>query len=358
MSSFYAVIMAGGVGTRLWPLSRQNRPKQALPLIGERTMFQHAVDRLLPLLPPERILVVTGEQQAKILRPQAPELPAENWILEPLGRDSGPAVGLGAIHLQKRDPQAVMAMLTADHYIADAARFRAVLGAAEKVARAGKIVTLGIQPTFPSTGFGYIQQGQALGRFDGFEVYQAARFAEKPDELTAHAFFESGQYSWNSGMFIWRVDHVLAEFQRQRPQMYEQLMALAAVLGTPDATPVLSEVWPQIQKLSVDYAIMEGATDVTVIPVDIGWSDVGSWATLLDIIPGDAQGNIIVGEHLGLDTVRTLVRGGARLIATIGLQDMIVVDTADALLICPKGRAQEVKAVVERLQRDGQISLL
>jgi mannose-1-phosphate guanylyltransferase len=360
MTSLYATIMAGGVGTRLWPLSRRKRPKQALQLIGERTMFQHAVDRLAPLFSPDHIVVVAGPTHTEILRPQAPELPDDNFIVEPMGRDSGPAVGLGAIYLQQRDPDAVMAMLTADHYIADVERFRAALVAASQVAQTGKIVTLGIKPEFPSTGFGYIQQGGSLGRSDcgRFEVFHAQKFTEKPDLATAQAFFESGQYSWNSGMFIWRVDRVLAEFQRQRPQIYRQLMTIADALGTPDEKRMLSRVWPQIEKISVDYAIMEGADEVAVIPVDIGWSDVGSWASLLDIISGDEEGNVVIGEHLAVDTARTLVRGEKRLVVTIGLEDMIVVETDDALLVCPKDRAQDVKAVVDRLKREGQDRLL
>jgi mannose-1-phosphate guanylyltransferase len=342
----------------LWPLSRQARPKQALQLIGDRTMFQHAIDRLGPLFSQDRILVVTGPKHAQILRPQAPELPDDNFVVEPMGRDSGPAVGLCAIYLQKRDPQAVMAMLTADHYIADVARFRGVLAAAEKVAQTGKIVTLGIKPTFPSTGFGYIRQGESLGQFDGFEVFRAEQFTEKPDLATAQVFFESGRFSWNSGMFIWRVDRVLAEFQRQRPIIYGQLMTIADALGTSDEARVLADVWPQIEKISVDFAIMEGARDVAVFPVDIGWSDVGSWANLLDIISGDERGNVIQGQHLGVGTMRTLVRAGERPVVTIGLEDMIVVDADDALLICPRERAQDVKAVVERLKGEGRDELL
>ncbi len=358
MSSLYATIMAGGVGTRLWPLSRKKRPKQALKLIGDRTMFQHAVDRLTPALPIENILVVTGKAHAEILKPQVPELPPENFILEPEGRDSGPAVGLGAIHLQKRDPNAVMAMLTADHYIADVEGFRRALAAAEQVARSGQIVTLGIKPQFPSTGFGYIRQGDSLGQAKGLEVFQATQFTEKPDEATAVQFVESGQYSWNSGMFIWHVERVLAEFQRQRPAFYRQLMTIAEDLGTPDERPVLARVWPQVAKLSVDYAIMEGAEDVAVIPIDIGWSDVGSWAALLEIIAGDEAGNVVNGPHLGLDTTHSLVHGDERLIVTIGLENMIVVDTEDALLVCPRDRAQDVKEVVQRLRREQRTDLL
>ena len=358
MSAFFAAIMAGGVGTRLWPLSRQAQPKQALELIGSRTMFQHAVDRLLPLFPPDRILVVTGQQHGAVLHPQTPELPHANFVLEPMGRDSGPAVGLAAIQLQRRDPEAVMAMLTADHYISKTEKFRAALAAAEKAARAGKIVTLGIKPEYPATGYGYVQRGKSLGQFDGFEVFHANGFTEKPDGDTASAYLKSDSYSWNSGMFIWRVDRVLDEFQRQRPKIYEQLMTIRDALGTPDEEQVLSEVWPQIEKISIDYAIMEEAADVAVIPVEIGWSDVGSWASLLDIVAGDDKGNVVNGEHLGVDTARTLIRSQGRLVVTIGLEDLIVVDSDEALLVCPKDRSQEVKAIVDRLKSVGRYFLL
>jgi len=357
MSSFYTVIMAGGVGTRLWPLSRRATPKQALQLIGDRTMFQHAIERLHPLFPAERIFVVTGKTYAELLGAQTPQLPQENFILEPMGRDSGPAVGLAAIHLQKRDPDAVMAVLTADHYIANQERFRAVLSAAAQVAQTGKIVTLGIKPEFASTGYGYIRQGDSLGEFDGFEAFRAEQFTEKPNAATANAFFESGRYSWNSGMFIWRVDQLLAEFERQRPLTYRQLMSIADALGTPNEKRAMDQVWPQIEKISIDYAIMEGARDVVVIPVDIGWKDIGSWAALFDIIPGDEHDNVIVGDHLGIDTTRTLVRSQDRLVVTVGLEDIIIVDTDDALLVCRKDRAQDVKAVVQQL-RDGRKNLL
>jgi mannose-1-phosphate guanylyltransferase len=361
MASFYAAIMAGGVGTRLWPLSRESRPKQALRLIGDRTMFQHAVERLQPLFPPDHVVVVTGDEHAQILQSQTPQLPERNFILEPMGRDSGPAAGLGAIHLRQRDPDAVMAMLTADHYIADVERFRAVLKVAEQVARSGKIVTLGIKPDFASTGYGYIRQGEHLDEIDGFEILSAVKFTEKPDQETATDFFESGRYSWNSGMFIWHVDQLLREFQRQRPEIYQQLMTIAKALDTPRESEVLNEIWPQITKISVDYAIMENAKDVAVIPIDIGWSDVGTWASLLEIIAGDEQGNVIdAGEdkHLGIDTHRTLVHSDGRLVVTIGLEDMIIVETEDAVLVCPRDRSQDVKQVVTQLRQENRDDLL
>lgn len=353
----YALIMAGGGGTRLWPLSRKGKPKQLLKLVSERTMFQEACDRVLRRLSPEQVFVVTGRDQIPLMQEQVPELPPENYIAEPFGRGTAPCIGLSALYLRRCDPEAVMTVLTADHYIEKVEHFLDVLAAAEKVAQEGHLVTLGITPDHPSTGYGYIRRGELLGQVDGFTVYRAEQFTEKPDEATARHFLETGLYSWNSGMFIWRISAVMAEFRRQMPELYAQLMEIDAALGTPQEQEVLERVWPQVQPQTIDYGIMEGARDVAVIPVDIGWSDVGSWASLLDILAADEDGNVVmnVARHLGLDTRRTLVYGQnpRRLIATIGLEDMIVVDTDDVVLICPRSKAQAVREVVKRLQEEG-----
>ena len=358
MSSYYALIMAGGGGTRLWPLSRRARPKQALTLVGERTMFEHAVDRIASLFQPEEIFVVTGEEHLESLLLQAPELPRANFLLEPVGQGTAPAIGLGAVHLRRRDPQAVMVVLTADHFIRDVERFRRVLTAAAQVAEKGHLVTLGITPSFPSTAFGYIQQGEQLYEVDGFTVFRALRFTEKPSPETAFQMVESGLYTWNSGMFIWRVDRIMEEFARQMPDLYDVLMQIDAVLGTPAYEPTLRRLWPELSPQSIDYGVMEGARDVVVIPVDIGWSDVGNWSSMREILPADADGNVVVGEHVGLDTRNTIVFGGRRLIATIGLEDMIIVDTDDALLICPVDREQDVREMVRQLREMGRKDVL
>ncbi len=350
--SFYALIMAGGVGTRLWPLSRRDRPKQSLRLVGERTMFEHAVDRVAPLFQPERIFVVTGAEHVVTLEAQAPELSSESFIVEPEGRGTAPAIGLGAIHLRRQDPEAIMVVLTADHFISQAALFRQALTAAAQVAEEGHLVTLGIRPSSPSTGYGYIEQGERLDTVGGFPVFRAERFTEKPSLETALHMVESGEYSWNSGMFVWRVDRILQEFQHQMPEFYVQLAEVEATLGTPGYEATLNRVWPQVARQTIDYGVMEGAEDVTVIPVDIGWSDVGSWASLLELLPADEEGNTIVGPHVGIDTRDTLVfsRGGKRLVATIGLEGLVIVDTEDALLVCTKEREQEVRAMVRELE--------
>lgn len=351
--AFYALIMAGGIGTRLWPFSRCDRPKQALRLVGERTMFEHTVDRIAPLFQPEEIFVVTGAEHVESLMAQAPELPAENFVVEPEGRGTAPCIGLGAIHVRRQDPDAIMAVLTADHFIANTARFRAVLSAAAHVAAEGHLVTLGIKPSSPSTGYGYIRQGESLGEFEGFPVFRAEQFIEKPNAETAVQIIESGVYSWNSGMFIWRLERIMDEFQRQMPELFVRLIEVEAVLGSPGYEPTLNRVWPRVAKQAVDYGVMEGADDVAVIPVAIGWSDIGSWASLQELLPTDDEGNTVVGAHLGIDTRDTLVFSkGERLIATIGLEGMVIVDTEDALLVCPREREQEVRDIVRRLRED------
>ncbi len=356
--AFYALIMAGGVGTRLWPLSRRDRPKQSLKLFGERTMFEIAVDRIAPVFQPEQIFVVTGAKHVASLATQLPELPAGNFVVEPQGRGTAPCIGLGAVHLHRQDPDAVMAVLTADHFIADVPLFRQVLTAASQVAAEGHLVTLGIKPSSPSTGFGYIKQGESLGTVEGFPVFRAERFTEKPSLETALRMVESGEYSWNSGMFVWRVDRILEEFERQMPEFYVQLAQVEATLGTPGYEATLQRVWPQVVKQTIDYGVMEGAGDVAVVPVDIGWSDVGSWASLCDLLPADADGNVVVGPHLGIDTRDTLVFGGKRLVATVGLEGMVIVDTEDAVLICAKEREQEVRTLVEELRARGDTDYL
>ncbi|MCE1252009.1 MAG: mannose-1-phosphate guanylyltransferase [Anaerolineae bacterium] len=355
---YYALIMAGGSGTRLWPLSRQHRPKQSLKLVGDRTMFQQAVDRLDPLFKAQQITVVTRSEHVEILQSQTPDLPVSNFIVEPEGRGTAPAIGLAAIHLRHKDPQAVMAVLTADHYISRTAEFRQTLDTAARLAADGHLVTLGITPSYPSTGYGYIKQGQQLGTVNHQPVYYVERFTEKPDADTARQMIESGLYSWNSGMFIWRVDRILAEFERQMPELYTRLIKIEAALKDGTYQQVIDEIWPTVHKQTIDYGIMEQAADVVVLPVEIGWSDVGSWGSLLDLLPKNEKGNILVGPHLDIDTRNSMIIGEKRLVATIGVENLVIVDTEDALLICPREREQDVKLVVDWLNKNKRGDLL
>jgi len=354
MEHFYALIMAGGGGTRLWPLSRKHRPKQVLSLTEERTMFQVTVERLRDLFPPERVFVVTGKNFVEALQQSTPHIPSENFIVEPSARDSGPAAGLGTVEIARRDPDAVIAVLSADHHIAHEDRFLDSLRAAHDTALQGYIVTLGIHPSFASTGFGYIQRGDALTEHNGLKVYLSKRFTEKPDAATAHTFVTSGVYSWNAGIFIWTARQVMAEFERQQPQMYTNLQQIAV------HSEQLATVWPHIKKISLDFAIMEGAQKVAIIPVDIGWSDIGTWSALFEVLDRDEHGNAVrstSNHHIKIDTRDTLIVS-ERMVVTIGVNDLVIVDADDAILVCHKDRAQDVRDVVNRLKEHGRDTML
>lgn len=354
---YYAVIMAGGGGTRLWPLSREAHPKQMLRLLSDRSLFQTSVERLEGVFPPERILVVTVEDQAGDLKRQVPGIPEENFLLEPLPRGTAAVVGLAAVALQRRDPQAVMAILTADHYIGNEDRFRQLLTAAYDIAQDDFLVTLGIEPAFPATGYGYIQRAERLGTYRNLDVYRVNRFREKPDQEQAEKMLAAGDHSWNSGMFVWRVERILEELSRQMPELHQTLIEIGRAWGTAEGSQVLQNLWPNIEKETIDYGIMEGAQQVAVIPAEsLNWSDVGSWDSLFEVLPGDEAGNIVMGgQHIGLDTRDSLVYVDRerRLIVTIGVEDLVVVDTDDVLLVCRKDQAQNVRQIVDKLSEEG-----
>lgn len=354
MDHYYAVIMAGGGGTRLWPLSRAEQPKQLHPLLEDHSLFRSSVERLAPLFTPDHIYVVTGAQYVEAMRADAPEIPPENYIAEPYGRDSGPAAALGVAVVEKRDPQATVVLLTADHHITDKVRFRRVLAAGFELAQTESIVTLGISPSYPATSFGYIRRGDGLGSVDGFDAFKSLGFVEKPDRERAVSFLASGDYSWNSGMFIWTCATAMAELERQQNVMYAAMRRIQSAVDSPEFTVVLAQEWERMPKIQLDYALMEGAHQMVVMPIDIGWSDVGSWDAIYDLLPPDADGNILKGqgERLAVDTHHTLVYSD-KLTVTIGVDDIIIVDTPDALLICRRDRAQDVRAVVTMLKQRG-----
>jgi len=358
MEHTYAVIMAGGGGTRLWPVSRKEKPKQLLTLFGNETLFQSTVARLEKIFPSERILVVTVAEQAHEMREQVPSIPEENYLIEPAPRGTASVVALAAAVLKKRDPQAVMAMQTADHHIRNDDLFQYLIGTAFDVADKGYLVTLGITPTFPSTGYGYIQQGEALSGDYNYPVYTVKRFEEKPDEATAQQLLRSGDHSWNSGMFVWRVDAILAEIEKQMPELYQAVNTIASAWDTPNRKDVIEQVWYDLKSQTIDYGIMEKAEKVAVLPAGgLGWSDVGSWDSLFEVLMPDKNGNVATNaQHLGLDTHNTLVYStdDQRLVVTIGLDDMVVVDAGDVLMICKVDQSQKVRDVVEHLRKHNQ----
>jgi mannose-1-phosphate guanylyltransferase len=352
----YAVIMAGGIGSRLWPRSRAASPKQFLDLVGSRTMLQETVDRIEPLIPLDRVLVVVGEDHADTVCTQVDGLPAENLILEPGPRGTAPCIGLAATVLLDRDAAATMAVCPADHVISDAAGFRRAIAAAAQIAQDDYLVTLGIEPDHPNTGYGYIQRGASLGEVLGTPAFQVQRFTEKPDAETAQRFVDSLEYYWNGGIFVWRADTILAAMEDLLPQLYTELKLVSDAWHSPKRVEALDAAWDRVPKTTIDYGIMEKAERAAVVPVNIGWDDVGNWATLSAMMSGDEKGNIARGggRHLLLETADTYVYATAgRLVATVGLEGFVVVDTPDALLICPKDHAQDVRDVVEQLKEDG-----
>ena len=353
-NSLYALVLAGGTGTRLWPRSRRERPKQLLPLISARTMLQETVERVLPIIPADHIFIITNEGFAETACEQLPDLPPKNIIREPEGHGTAPSIGLGGLHIQKRDPAAVMVSLHADHYIERAEEFRRALLDAARVARAGYLVTLGIQPNQPETGYGYIQRGELIETLGAQPVYRVAQFLEKPDEATATRFVASGEYYWNSGIFAWQMATLWEEYARYQPKLFKQLQSIGRDLNTRREKTTITRVWNKIKNETIDVGIMEQSRRVVTLPIDVGWSDVGSWATLLDLLPGNRENNVVVGEHVGVDTSSSLIYSPNRLIATVGLSDMIVVDTDDAILVCPKSRAQEVRHIVETLKQSNK----
>ena len=355
----YAVIMAGGGGTRLWPLSRRNSPKQALKLIGEKSLFQSTLERLEGFFPLERILVVTVAEQAEMLKAQAPDLPEENFLLEPAPRGTASVVGFAATVLHHRDPGAIMAVFPADHFIRNRDLFYHLLGTAFDVAENDYLVTLGITPTFPATGYGYIQRGEKLPEDFAYPVYNVARFKEKPQKIEAYEMSVRGGYSWNSGMFIWRTQTILSEIDRQMPGLKSALDEISASLASPEFASVLQKVWLTLESETIDYGIMENAEKVAVLPASgLDWSDVGSWDSLFDVVlPNDADGNIVLnGEHIAENTQNSLIYGNGkkRLVVSIGVSDLVIVDSDDILLVAHRDQAQDVRKIVSRLKEENR----
>jgi len=349
----FAVIMAGGGGTRLWPKSRENDPKQMHALVGEKPLVQETADRLVRIVGSDNVFIVTNSHHAEAIQAMMPCRPGM-LLIDPFRRDTAPCIGLAAVYLSRIDADAVMGIFAADHFIGDEAAFGRIVRAGAELAAEGHVVTIGIKPTGPETGYGYIEFCEPFGAVQDVDVYHAKRFVEKPNLVKAKQYCASGRYLWNSGMFIWSIPTVLRLFERHLPDVHERLMRIRDAIGTDVEQEVLLREYEQMQRVSVDYAIMEKLDDILVISGDFDWNDIGSWATVHDIAPSDEVGNSIRGLHLGIDTSNSLVLGqNGKVIATIGVDDLVIVDTERALLVCRKDRAQDVKKIVDALKERG-----
>lgn len=352
----YAAILAGGSGTRFWPLSRTGRPKQFLDLLGGGSLIEATAARLPPLASPEETLVVCGAAHADEVRRRLPALPPANVLVEPAARNTAAAVALAALFVAERDPEGVVAILPSDHHVGDPAAFRAHLAAAEAAAKKGHIVTLGLVPTRPETGYGYIHAGAPVGEEAGRPVHRVSAFVEKPDLDRAKAYLSAGTYYWNAGIFVFRADVMRAELARHRPSVSAPLEQVAGRLHDPEA---LAAAWAEVESVSIDYAVMEPTDKAAVIPAEFGWSDLGSFASLPEVLPAAAEGNVVVGDAVTVDARRNVIHAGAgRLVAVVGVEDLVVVDAGDAILVCPADRSQEVREVVRRLRERGREDLL
>lgn len=345
----WAVIMAGGSGTRFWPASRKSNPKQFLRVAGSKTLIQEAAARLGDLIPPERRLVVAGRDHVALVRKQLPKIPPENVLAEPTGRNTAPCVAWAAVEIARRSPRSVQVVVPSDSVIRPANEFRKLVRAAvEEASSSSALLTFGVRPTFPATGYGYVEIGDELSKRGKVPVHAVKRFVEKPDRTRAEQFLATGRYLWNSGMFVWSTDAILAALREHAPTV---LAPLERARGIDDAIAI----YPQIPSVAIDVAVMEKARDVRVVPFDIAWSDVGAWPALPDVLPADATGNVTGGgaQLVAEDSLRNVVHAPkGELVALVGVNDLVVVRAGKAILVCPKDRAQDVKKIVDRLSRD------
>jgi mannose-1-phosphate guanylyltransferase len=351
----YALILSGGSGTRLWPRSRKRKPKQFLDLVGDRTLLQETVARVTEIIPDERIFIVAPPEHRPLIHEQLPELRADHVVLEPYPRGNAAAIGLAMAALHAFDPDAIVAVLPSDHVIEKQGAFRSVLIAATAAAEAGWLVTLGITPQRADTGFGYIEAGDALEIKTPVPVLKVKRFIEKPKPDAAEKMLAAGGHSRNAGMFVWRVDKILAAYREHLPKTAQALDALTEAIGSPRYEGVLAEVWEETDRTTIDYGIAERAKNVAVVPADIGWHDVGNWTRLADIAGSTAR---LTGDDVAVDSTGNYIYAPGKTTVTIGVNDLIVVETDDVLLIAAKDRAEEVKAVVDRLAREEKEHLL
>lgn len=354
MSERFVVIMAGGRGERFWPQSRESTPKHLLPIVGDKPMLAQTVDRAADAVPRQNILVITTHAQREGCQVACPDLPAENIIAEPMGRDTAAATGLAMLLVKQRNPRAAFAMLPADHVIKNTAEYVKLLNIAFESAEAADVlVTLGIKPTAPETGFGYIHRAGVWRQVGGRDVMQVERFVEKPDLETAERYLASGEYYWNAGMFVWRVPVVEAAFKAHAPELHAGLARLEASAASVGWEAALAALYPTLKKVSVDYALMEKSSNVVVVPATFDWDDVGAWPALAKHFEPDEHGNVLRGHALvEKGTQNIVISTDGHLVGVIGVSDLVVVHTEGATLVCPKERAQEIKTLLQRIKED------
>ncbi len=355
MAKTYAVIMAGGVGTRFWPRSREKSPKQLLEIIGKGTMIQNTVKRFEAIVDPADIFIVTNKTQKPLILKQLPHFDESRIVVEPVGRNTAPCIALAALHIRRLDPSAVMIVSPSDHIIADQTEFTRVINlAVETASQSQNLLTIGIHPTHPETGYGYIQmfvEGGPENPYRERGVLRVKTFAEKPNMQTAERFLASGDFLWNSGMFVWRVDEILRQVKTCLPDLDAELTKIDKVIGTSQYQSTLESVYGMIRGISIDYGVMEKADAVYVIPGKFGWSDIGSWDEVFRMSGKDEKGNSITGKVIQKDMENSYVFSPNKLVATIGVSDLIIINTEDALLICRKDRSQDVKDISDYLRR-------
>lgn len=360
-----AVLLAGGRGTRFWPRSRMRTPKQLLNIVGNQSMLRQTAERLHPLVAARNLWAVTNLEQAAQVRRELHGVPASQVLAEPVGRNTAAAIGLGAIHLAHEHGDAVMAVLPADSYIADVPRYRAVLRAALDLARTEcNLVVLGIPPTRPETGYGYIEHEKALARAHGVRAFRVKRFTEKPELPQARKYLASGKYLWNAGMFFWRVSTFLANLEKFLPRTHSALEEIARTIGTRKYPATLRRIYPRLENISVDFAVMEpatrtsGAKSIYVLPAKVGWSDIGSWAAVYELLAPKPGTNVSAGASFTIDAEGNFFWSPKKFVAAIGVRDLVLVETDDAVLMCPRDRSQDVGKIVKWLEQKRKKELL
>lgn len=360
----FVVILCGGGGKRLWPRSRRAAPKQFIKLFGKKTIFQKTVERLESFVASKHLFVVTNSDYIDEVRDQAPQIPKENIIAEPEAKNTAMAVGLGALYIKKRDPEAVIINLPSDHFVEETKRFLEFLLVASEASSSGEfLVTVGIKPTFPHTGYGYIKMGKIWKKLNGEDIFRVEKFTEKPDLATAKKFIESGRYLWNAGIYIFKISAFLEALAKHSPKTSELLKRIEEAIGEENEEKVLKGAYHEAEDISIDYAVAEKAKNMLVVPGEFGWSDIGDWKIVYDLSPKDKNGNVIIqerekGEFISVDTENCLIHLSDQLVAAVGVKDLVIVDTPNAVLVADKKRAEEVKKLVKLLENEGRLEHL